>query len=508
MAEIANHDPTMDASAFSNLEPRPVWDHFATLCAIPRPSKHEAALREHLLDWARSRGIPARVDAAGNLLLNKPASPGAEGRPGVILQGHLDMVCQKNSGTEHDFHKDPIRPVLHNGWLVAENTTLGADNGIGVALALAALEDPSLVHPALEVLLTVDEEAGMGGARALARGTLAGRHLINLDTEEWGEFYLGCAGGMDVETSRVCQVETMPAGYTTWRLAVTGLRGGHSGIDIHLGRGNAIKLMVECARRLAQELDARLIALEGGTARNAIPREAFCIFAVSEAASEHLSTLLAGMWMDWKQRLADIESELFLDIEAVAAPTDQVLMPFDQAALLDFLEAAPNGVARLSADFPGVVETSDNLGVASLCGETFRAVFMVRSLKDAEAHALADKLARYATAFGFQAGKIGPYPGWTPNPASPLLSLGERVYQDQFGQPARRQVIHAGLECGLLAASHPGLDMISFGPDIRGAHAPGERVEIASVGRCWSLLKAMLRALAEARTRPLSTSPQ
>ncbi len=498
MAAFANHDPIMDSAAFSKLEPRPVWDHFATLCAIPRPSKHEAALREHLLGWAGTRGLATRVDAAGNLILTKPASPGAEGKPGVILQGHLDMVCQKNAGTDHDFLRDPIRPVFQDGWLVAENTTLGADNGIGVALALAALEDPALVHPPLEVLFTVDEEAGMGGARALARDTLAGRHLINLDTEEWGEFYLGCAGGMDVEIARVCQVETMSAGHTTWRLALTGLRGGHSGIDIHLGRGNAVKLLVEGMQRLTQELDARLIALEGGTARNAIPREAFCVFTLSAAASEHLQTLLAKLWMDWKQRLAGIEEELFVKVEPVAAGTDQILMPFDQAALLDFLEAAPNGVARMSADFPGVVETSDNLGIASLCGETFRAVFMVRSLKDAEAHALADKLARYATAFGFQSAKIGPYPGWTPNPASPLLALGERVYQGEFGRSAQRQVIHAGLECGLLAASHPGLDMISFGPDIRGAHAPGERVEVQSVARCWTLLKAMLRALAEA----------
>ena len=483
-------------AVFEHLEPRPVWAHFATLCAIPRPSKHEAALREHLLAWARARNLEARVDTAGNLILKKPASPGCEGRPGVILQGHLDMVCQKNAGTPHDFHRDPIRPELKDGWLVAEDTTLGADNGIGVALALAALENPDLTHPPLEVLLTIDEEAGMGGARALAPGSLLGTRLINLDTEEWGEFYLGCAGGMDVEVTRACASEPVPAGWRTWRLSLTGLQGGHSGIDIHRGRGNALRLLVECLHGLAREAEARLVALEGGTARNAIPREAFAVLAVPERLAGRLGDRVAALAEELRQHLAGLDDGVRLALAPEPDTDGQVLMPFDQAALLDFLEAAPNGVMRQSADFPGVVETSDNLGVASLCRDHFRAVFMVRSLKDAEAHALADKLVRYAAAFGFTAGKVGPYPGWTPNPASPLLALGRRVYQDRFGEPARLQVIHAGLECGLLAASHPGLDMLSFGPDIRGAHAPGERVEIESVGRCWGLLKALLEALA------------
>jgi dipeptidase D len=487
----------MTASVFHNLEPRPVWAHFATLCAIPRPSKHEAALRDHLLAWAEARGIEARVDTAGNLILKKPASPGCEKRPGVILQGHLDMVCQKNAGTDHDFQRDPIRPILKDGWLAAESTTLGADNGIGVALALAALEDTDLIHPPLEVLLTIDEEAGMGGARALAPCTLAGRYLINLDTEEWGEFYLGCAGGMDVEATRICAREALPAGFKAWRVAVSGLRGGHSGIDIHLNRGNALKLLAECLGMLAGKLGARLIALEGGTARNAIPRETFGVIALPTPASDSLHGLLEGVLADWRQRLAGIDDGIELACEPLTDSDAQALQPRDQAALLDFLQAAPNGVARMSEDFPGVVETSDNLGVASFDGDRFRAVCMVRSLKDAEALALADSLSRLAGSHGFQAAKIGPYPGWTPNPASPLLALGQRVYHDTFGQPARLQVIHAGLECGLLAASHPGLDMISFGPDIRGAHAPGERVEIQSVGRCWVLLKAFLSDLAK-----------
>ncbi len=487
----------MPPSVFAHLEPRPVWDHFATLCAIPRASKHEAALRDHLRAWAEARGIETRVDAAGNLILRKPASPGRADRPGVVLQGHLDMVCQKNAGTDHDFHRDPIRPVLRDGWLVADHTTLGADNGIGVALALAALEAPELAHPPLEVLLTVDEEAGMGGARSLAPGSLSGRFLINLDTEEWGEFYLGCAGGMDVEATRACMTAPLPADHTLWRLALSGLRGGHSGIDIHLRRANAIRLLVECLGILARQMDARLIALEGGTARNAIPREASCVFALPAAHAPDLPGLLERIRADWAQRFRGIDDGIHLDWARATATVHRALEPGDQAALLDFLHAAPDGVARMSDDFPGVVETSDNLGVASLDGAVFRAVFMVRSLKDAEALALADGLLGQAANHGFQARKVGPYPGWPPNPASPLLALGQRVYQATFGQPAGLQVIHAGLECGLLAASHPGLDMISFGPDIRGAHAPGERVEIRSVGQCWVLLRAMLKELAE-----------
>ena len=337
----------------------------------------------------------------------------------------------------------------------------------------------------------------MGGARALAPGTLSGQYLINLDTEDWGEFYLGCAGGMDVEATRACTREPPPADHVVWRLAVSGVRGGHSGIDIHLHRGNAIRLLVESLSMLAREMNARLITLEGGSARNAIPREAFCVVALPAAHARGLPAWLEHILADWKQRLAGIDDGIQLACEPISDSASQTLAPRDQAALLDFLQAAPNGVAAMSEDFPGVVETSDNLGVASLAGDACRAVFMVRSLKDEAALALADGLLGQAANHGFQARKVGPYPGWTPNPASPLLALGRRVYQATFGRPARLQVIHAGLECGLLAASHPGLDMISFGPDIRGAHAPGERVEIRSVGQCWVLLQAMLKELAE-----------
>lgn len=418
--------------------------------------------------------------------------------PGVIMQGHLDMVCQANAGTLHDFERDAIRTVVRDGWVVAQDTTLGADNGIGVALALAALEEPGLVHPPLEVLLTVNEESGMDGARGLASGALLGKTLINLDTEEWGHFYLGCAGGVDVEVRHDCDQEDLPPDYALLRFEVSGLRGGHSGIDIHLGRGNAIKLLAEALRDLSAHTDVRLIEMKGGTARNAIPREAFAVCALPVAMASNIDEWVRHRHQAWRVRFADVDANVSFVCKHYDTPPYTSMSRADQEHLLAFLDSAVNGVARISDDFPGVTDTSSNLGVVALEQGAFRATFKVRSLQDARADALADKLVSYAAAHGLQAWKDGAYPGWTPDPSSDLLVLCQRVYTAQFGQPANLQVIHAGLECGLLAASHPHLDMISFGPDIRGAHAPGESVEIESVGRCWTLLKAVLQALAKA----------
>ena len=484
-------------STFENLQPRPVWAHFATLCEIPRPSLREAALRKHLIGWARERGIAAIVDDAGNLILKKPAGPGCEAAPGVVMQGHLDMVCQANAGTVHDFEHDAIRAVVRDGWVVANDTTLGADNGIGVALALAALEEPRLIHPPLEVLLTVNEECGMDGARGLAPGTLQGKTLINLDTEEWGHFYLGCAGGVDVEVRHDCEQQDAPPGYALVRFDVSGLRGGHSGIDIHLGRGNAIKLLAEALRDLSAHTGVHLIEMKGGTARNAIPREAYAVCALPVAVAASIDEWVRHRNTAWQARFAEADANVSFACKHYDFQPGSVLSAAEQKRLLAFLDSAANGVSLLSSDFPGVTDTSSNLGVVALAQGVFLATFKVRSLQGARADALADKLVTYAIAHSLHAWKDGAYPGWTPNPSSPLLDLCQQVYSAQFGQPASLQVIHAGLECGLLAASHPHLDMISFGPDIRGAHAPGESVEIASVARCWQLLKGILQALAK-----------
>jgi dipeptidase D len=352
----------------------------------------------------------------------------------------------------------------------------------------------------------------MDGARGLASGTLQGKTLINLDTEEWGHFYLGCAGGVDVEVRHDCAQEDLPPGHALMRLEVFGLRGGHSGIDIHLGRGNAIKLLAEALRELADHFDLRLIGMQGGTARNAIPREAVAMFALPAADAEQLEAWVQQKHAALRERFAEADAKVSLAIRQELLPLGEEVSPLtptlspegrgniiakaERDRLLDFLNSAANGVALTSDAFPSVTDTSDNLGVVALEQGAFRATFKVRSLHDARADALADELVAHAASFGLRAWKDGAYPGWTPNPVSPLLDLCQQVYRQEFGQPASLQVIHAGLECGLLAASHPQLDMISFGPDIRGAHAPGESVEIESVGRCWQLLKAVLERLA------------
>lgn len=478
------------------LQPADVWAHFGTLCEIPRPSKHEDAVRHHLLTWAQAQpGLSTTVDAAGNLLVRKPASPGRKQAPALAMQCHLDMVCQKNASSTHDFYKDPIRPVLKDGWLEAPDTTLGADNGMGVAMMLAVLGDPNLVHGPIEALFTVDEEAGMGGAQGLSGDLLQARLMLNLDTEEWGEFYLGCAGGMDVQVERTSTPAPMPAGMQTWTVALRGLRGGHSGVNIHEERGNAIKLLV----RILQDLlhhhgDWRLASLQGGTARNALPREAFATLVTGAGQEAALTDALAEWQLRLSLELTGVENGITLTFEA--ASVDQFMSLADQTLWLNTLHAAPHGVRRMSQRVQGVVETSNNLGMVTLTPDHGECNFMVRSLIDSGSQALADEIVSLFALGGMKAQKSGQYPGWTPNPDSPLLAMCQQVYEQQHGHRAEVQVIHAGLECGIIAAKYPGMDIVSFGPTIRGAHAPGERVEVASVARTWELLKAILLEVA------------
>ncbi len=479
--------------AFDQLAPQPVWRHFAALCAIPRPSLGEAAVRRYLLDWASGRGLATQTDVTGNLVIRRPASPDRTERPAVILQAHLDMVCQANHGVAHDFAADPIRPVVEDGWVIAKETTLGADNGIGVALALAALEDPRLAHPSIEALFTVDEETGMGGARGLSPGLLQGSRMLNLDTEEWGEFTVGCAGGCDVMVARNCRTVPPPAGYLVRQIAVSGLQGGHSGIDIHRGRGNANKLLLRLLRLLETRTDLHLAGLAGGTARNALPREARALVALPAADVDLVESALADQQALYRDELAGADEGVTLQLGP--GLTGPVIDRADQACLLAALHAAPHGVRRMSAAFPGVVETSNNLGIMRLDEGRFDAALMVRSLRDSATMALAEEITSLFSLAGCQAVIAGAYPGWTPNPRSTLLGLCRDVYRHEFQSEAVTQVIHAGLECGLIAGTYPDLDIISFGPTIKGAHAPGERVDIASVSRTWHLLTAILAAL-------------
>lgn len=484
---------TATPEALSHLEPAAVWAHFATLCRIPRQSKQEDALRDHLRQWAEGLGLGTLVDPAGNLIVRKPASPGREHVPGLVLQGHLDMVCQKNSDSSHDFSRDPIRPVLKDGWVMAEGTTLGADNGMGVAMIMALLADRDLPHGPIEALFTVDEEAGMGGAQGLQPGLLQGRLMLNLDTEEWGEFYLGCAGGMDVNVARTGAAEPLPPEHDAWRISLTGLRGGHSGVNIHEERGNAIKLLVRVLQGLQALGDVRLISLQGGSARNALPREAFAVVAVPEALAADLAQILLSWQALLLQELEGVEPRVELRAEPAAAT--QVMAATEQDIWLHSLHAAPHGVRRMSQRVPGVVETSNNLGMADIGPTGGHCNFMVRSLRDSGSQALADEIVSLWALSGTQAEQSGAYPGWTPNPDSPLLALCQRVYQREFKAPSAVQVIHAGLECGIIAAKYPGMDIVSFGPTIKGAHAPGEQVEAASVARTWQLFTAIVSAI-------------
>lgn len=486
---------SLSHSVFSGLQPANVWAHFAMLCATPRASKQEGALRAHIKGWAEARGLPTMVDAAGNLIVRKPASPGREQAPGVVLQAHLDMVCQKNAESSHDFSCDVIQPALRDGWLIAEETTLGADNGIGVALILAVLEDGSLVHGPLEALLTVDEEAGMGGARGLAAGVLEGSLMLNLDTEEWGEFYLGCAGGLDVNVTRLGVAEAVPSDYKTCRISLRGLRGGHSGVNIHEERGNAIKLLVRVLRQLEAAMPLRLAELQGGSARNALPREAFATIAVPAEALARLPVLLDEQQALLRAELQGVDDGVALEL--AAAPAALLMSQTEQAIWLASLHAAPHGVRRMSRQVPGVVETSNNLGMVDVHPNGGSCNFMVRSLLGSASLALADEIVSLFALSGTPAEKAGYYPGWAPNPDSALLALCQAVYRRDFAAESKVQVIHAGLECGIIGAKYPGLDIVSFGPTIRGAHAPGEAVEISTVDRCWALLRAILVELAE-----------
>jgi dipeptidase D len=483
---------------FRGLEPAIVWKHFATLCAIPRPSKGEARLREHLWAWATAHGLPAAVDAAGNLIIRKSAGAGCESAPGVVLQAHLDMVCQANADTPHDFARDPLEPVLRDGWLLAERTTLGADNGVGVALILAALEDEHLTHGPLEALLTIDEESGMGGARGLDPGALAGRLLLNLDTEEWGHFCVGCAGGIDVNVRRPGTPEALPDDHAVLRVDVRGLVGGHSGMNIHEGRGNAIKLLVRALCAVQRRWPLRLASLRGGSARNALPREAFAVFAVPRSAASGVASLLADLQVAFRRELAGIDGEVALCCTPCSPWENVRVMNLDeQATWLAALHAAPQGVRRMSLTAPGVVETSDNLGIVDLAPDGGECCFLVRSLIDSAGLELAEKIVDLFALSDAIAETSGHYPGWTPASASPLLALCREVYRANFGGEAVAEVIHAGLECGLIGGKYPEMDKISFGPTIRNAHAPGEAVEIVSVGRCWRLLREILAALAK-----------
>lgn len=480
---------------FSKLSPQVVWRHFETLCTIPRPSKHEQQLRQHLKDWAEQRNLETYVDDIGNLIIRKAATAGREQVAGVILQGHLDMVTQANRGTQHDFFKDPIQPVLKDGWLIAENTTLGADNGIGVALALAVLESNDVAHGPIEVLLTIDEEAGMSGARLLESGVLTGQWLFNIDTEEWGELYLGCAGSIDLEVGQSLQYESAPENLIFVDLLVSGLKGGHSGVDIHLGRGNANVILANFLNDYLSQTNGRLVEFIGGTARNAIPREAVATIAIKSGQLPELEKVVAVIQAEWQKKLQGIDDQLQITVQQNANQIDEVIILQQQQAWLQALATCPYGISHWSRALADVVETSNNIGVVKLTKDEAKTLIMVRSMVNQEALTFAQNIQLHFANFEIQSELTPLVSGWTPNPDSAALKCLQQAYQSAFEIEPNLKVIHAGLECGIIAEHYPDLQMVSFGPDIQGAHAPGERVKVDTVEKCWKLLVTALESV-------------
>ncbi|RLM18496.1 cytosol nonspecific dipeptidase [Brenneria alni] len=483
-------------SELSQLAPQPLWDIFAKICSIPHPSYHEEALAAYILAWAKEKGIHAERDRAGNILLRKAATAGMEKRKPVVLQAHLDMVPQKNNDTVHDFTQDPIQPYIDGEWLKARGTTLGADNGIGMASALAVLSDNNVKHGPLEVLLTMTEESGMDGAFGLQPNWLQGEILINTDSEQEGEIYMGCAGGIDFITRLPLERETLPDGYQTLTLTLKGLKGGHSGCDIHLGLGNANKLLARFLFEQADKLDIRLLDLNGGTLRNAIPREAFATLALPAANVEQLKAQSQDYLSVLKNELSAVEKNLTLLVEnsdsQALALTKEV-----SSRLLALLNAMPNGVIRMSDAVKGVVETSLNIGVVTLDEKQAEINCLIRSLIDSGKDAVVGTLTALGQLAGADTSPKGGYPGWQPDATSPVMHLVRETYQKLFNKTPNIMVIHAGLECGLFKKPYPDMDMVSIGPTITGPHSPDEQVHIASVGQYWQLLTALLKAIPE-----------
>lgn len=479
----------------AELTPTALWGHFDRLLEIPRGSSAEGAVRDYVLEAAAAQGLEARVDAGGNVLVRRPASGGRDGRPAVALQAHLDMVQEKNAGTRHDFATDPIHPEQDGEWLKAAGTTLGADNGIGVAAMLALMLDDELVHPPLEFLFTVDEETGLTGAKNLEEGMLESRLLINLDSEEEGVITIGCAGGGDTRLFLPLTAGDAGAG-ADLRFSVAGLRGGHSGVDIHLQRGNAILTLVRALRAAADETPLRLVSLAGGNARNAIPREATAVVRVAEgAATRSVRSAFNESLAASAAELASSDPKLTwqtarIDGEAAAWDAPSTLR------VLDLLTALPHGVMSMSPTLPGLVETSTNLAVVGIENDALSVLCNSRSSVETRLSALRRRIRAIGDLAGARVEQPDGYPAWQPDVESPLLHVIRSAYQAEIGDAAEVGAMHAGLECGIIGEKYPGMDMVAFGPQIEFPHSPDERVKIDSVAPFYRVLRRTIEELA------------
>lgn len=478
-------------SSIVDLAPVEVWKNFHQLTQIPRPSKKEAGVIDYMKKFGEGLGLETRVDEVGNVIIKKPATSGMENRKTIILQSHLDMVPQKNSDKEFDFEKDPIISLIDGDWVTADGTTLGSDNGIGVAAAMAVLESSSLKHGPVEALFTIDEETGMTGAFGLKPGVLNGEILINLDSEDEGELYVGCAGGINVSATKKYIEEKAPGGTKAYRIQVKGLRGGHSGLDIALGRANANKLLFRFLMQAEADLGIRLSEAEGGNLRNAIPRESHAVILVAEEQASRLEALVGHYQEMYRNEFAETEPDLSFTFESAGLP-GSVVPEKEQYGFIRSVFACPNGVQRMSPTVKELVETSNNLAITTVKDGEFAALSLARSFVDSAQKATAWKIAGVFHLIGADVELSGEYPGWKPNLESDILRVSRAVYKKRFGKDPEIKAIHAGLECGLLGGVYPDLDMVSFGPTIRFPHSPDEKVEIGTVQKFWDFLVAIL----------------
>ena len=479
--------------AIEGLKPERVWKYFAEISRIPRGSKNEAAISRYVLETAKKLGLKAKADALGTVVVLKDASPGKEQVGRICLQGHLDMVCEKNKETVHDFLKDPIELVRKGNVLMANGTTLGADNGIAVATNLAIMEDASLEHGPLEFLFTIDEETGLTGASSLRPDFLESRTLINLDSEEEGALYVGCSGGKDTRASWKLSTEAAPRGSVAALLKVGGLKGGHSGLEIDKGRGNALKILNRVLIALG-ETGARLSSIEGGNKHNAIPREAEALLFIPEKARAKAAGIVTVLEQTLKAEISTVDPDLFVTLEAKkGVRKGKVLKKALQTKITRTIAALPHGVIKMSADIPGLVETSTNVAVIRTDKREISCVTSQRSSVASEILEICQTVGAVFTLGGATVKTGDGYPGWKPNLQSPILKVARETYRSLYGKDPEVKAIHAGLECGIIGEKYPGMDMVSMGPTLEGVHSPDEKIHIDTVEKYWNFLLAILK---------------
>jgi dipeptidase D len=472
-----------------------ILHNFEQISAVPRGTNREEKIRSWLQNWAAAHRLASRVDAVGNLVMRVPGTKGRANEPVVILQGHLDMVCEKTPDSPHDFLTDPIRCIVEGEWLHADRTTLGADNGIAIAIAMTLVEDQDVSHPPLELLFTVEEEIGIGGATGLDPDLITGRTMINLDSEDEGSFIVGCAGGMTTFIHLPADAEPVPLGKDVFKITVGGLLGGHSGVDIHKFRGNAIKVMARTLDRIAEIVPIRLVALKGGSARNAIPRDAQAAFACPGDSAGRCREQFVAAESEMRDEYARTDGGLGMSFESEQATKDaQGLNPEKTRQVVHMLMALPHGVIQMSPDIEGFVETSTNLAMVELTGDGLHVTTNQRSSVNSKRDEVNRRVEAVARLAGAQVNHTEGYLAWQPDMDSPVLKTSVKVYESLFGSGPQVKTIHAGLECGIIEGRCGGLDMISLGPTIQNPHSPDERLYIPSVARVWQFLLKLLES--------------